>query len=47
MKKPIPNKQDNSFEHEIGYSQSAILFNFVFGMLLLLAGIGLAFWLKS
>ncbi|MBH8560086.1 hypothetical protein [Hymenobacter negativus] len=47
MEKSASSLNRNSFEHEIGYSQSAILANFIFGGFLLLTGVGLAFWLES
>ena len=46
MRKQISNSKQAIYEHEIGYSQSAILFSFVFGGLFLFGGAALGYWLK-
>ncbi|MFC6223578.1 hypothetical protein ACFP2F_10025 [Hymenobacter artigasi] len=45
--KPRFSKKQINYEHEIGYSQSAMLFNFVFGVPLLFGGVILALWWKE
>ncbi|MBU6123241.1 hypothetical protein [Hymenobacter siberiensis] len=46
-KKPRFSKKQIAYEYEIGYSQSAILFNFVFGVPLLFGSLVLAFWWRA
>ncbi|WP_460611441.1 hypothetical protein [Hymenobacter terrigena] len=47
MKKPAFSNKEIKLEHEIGYSQSAILFDILIGLALLLGGSALAYWLWS
>ncbi|MBF9237104.1 hypothetical protein I2I05_06810 [Hymenobacter sp. BT683] len=46
-KKPRFSKKQIAYEYEIGYSQSAILFNFVFGLPLSFGSLVLAFWWQA
>ncbi|GAB3579387.1 hypothetical protein [Hymenobacter daeguensis] len=45
--KPRFSKKQITYEYEIGYSQSAMLFNFVFGVPLLLGSLIVACWWKE
>lgn len=47
MRKLRFSKSPTKFEHEIGFSQSAILFDVLLGLVFLLGGTALAYWLWS
>ncbi|MGY3090117.1 hypothetical protein ACVWYF_003165 [Hymenobacter sp. UYAg731] len=47
MKKPKFGKKQTSFELEIGFSQSVILFDILIGLAVLLGGSVFAYWIES
>ena len=47
MKKPKFSKKQINFDHEIGFSQSVILFDILLGLAFLFGGVAFAYWLKS
>ena len=47
MKKPKFNKKQINFDHEIGFSQSVILFDILLGPAFLFGRVAFAYWLKS
>ena len=46
MKKPGFSKKQIEFEHEIGYSQSIILFDILLGLAFLFGGVAFTYWVK-